>query len=197
MKLVCNIFCLFVLALAVGCGQGELSAEDATLAWQTTKDAMRPQSGSSLALTSALTVSDDVSFPLQCDEGGRVFLKISDSVETDGADVSADVNLEATFEDCVHDGITINGKITYSGSVDTVGTSASVASDYTGSLQYGGDLDGSCEAEMHMSVEVTDTSVDVSSSGSFCGQDAGILEDIEAEDPGLGDGFLDWLDELD
>lgn len=149
----------------VGCGGGDpLGEGDAQLAWEATQGAMGGQGASPSGLTS--TVS--------CADGGNLKWKYNllNGVSASAAGNNVDIEYTLVFKGCKHNGVKINGKLTYTISAVTNADGSSTRWGYDGSLRYAGDIKGSCDYNMYGEVSASSSGVGVSYSGSICGHDA-------------------------
>lgn len=169
---------LLVLPLALGaCGLLPLSEEDAKTAWQSTRNALNSE-------PNADALSAVASYSADCADGGGVQFDSTGSIEE--AEITAvNFSYEVTYSDCVRDGVTINGTLTYEGEVlaDSTGDSAlmRVQESYNGDLTYTGEVNGSCVSDMQGVVEVGATGITISYSGTFCGYEGETFKDVDVD----------------
>jgi hypothetical protein len=144
----------------------------------------RPNDFRAFGLDLDAGVRIDVDVP--CPEGGKMKLDGSASLNTDlgsvegwstYASVALEFELGVKFRRCKIDGIKLGGELDYSLSmdVDTTAGAASLEWSYTGEVTFRGDIEGTCEIDMHASANSGDAFSDLqvrAYAGSMCGLDA-------------------------
>jgi hypothetical protein len=102
----------------------------------------------------------------------------------DGGEVSIDGRMEdltifalnVAFDGCQSDGVQVDGEVSFNATVMTTDTSAEVRFEYTGQLEFTGDVELSCtiDAVGRVAAETSGNraSAEVSFSGRICGADA-------------------------
>ncbi len=145
---------------------GGMSEEEANQAWMTTNVALA--SGQALGATDTSGDGMNSTFDAACQGGGSLSFAMTgtvDSAELTTVNFSYDVD----FSDCVSSGTTLNGSMRYEMVAETSGSSSSVITNYVGSMIYSGDVDGSCDSDMHMTMDSSATAASFVYSGTFCG----------------------------
>jgi len=166
---------LAALALAlVACGG--INEDDAKKAWAATQKALDTSAGQALTATQALY--DMEAFVNECTDGGQATFKMSADVNV-GEMTSVDFDYEVLFEDCGEDGVVTNGTIVYASAVETSEAGTLVVLDYDGDLTYSGEVNGECEVALDARVETSATSTSVQYTGSYCGHDGQVVEDVD------------------
>lgn len=144
----------------------------------------RPNDFRALGLDLDAGIRIDVDVP--CPNGGKMKLDGSASLNTDlgtvegwstYASVALEFDLGVKFRRCKIDGIKLGGELDYSLSmdVDTTAGAASLEWSYTGEVTFRGDIEGTCEVDMHASANSGDAFSDLqvrAYAGSMCGLDA-------------------------
>jgi hypothetical protein len=162
-SIIFSSFLLVALPL-IGCGS-EDNADDAKRAWNAMTKPIDSAGGNSNALT---LDQIDLSTEMDVDCSGGGSAHVVDNASVSGSDVS--VNWDVDFNDCVEDGVTMNGKIGYKS--DVLGT-GDVKLEYIGEVDFTGAYEGSCNVDMHLSVSGSS----VTASGEFCGFEADLIVD--------------------
>lgn len=135
-----------------------------------------------LGLDGGIRIDADI----PCPSGGKMKLDGSATINADlgnvdGWDAYATAALEfdlgVKFRRCKVDGIKLGGNIDYSLTmeVDSAAGEASLHWDYTGKVTFRGDVEGTCEIDMHASASSSDafSNLEVRAfAGSMCGLDA-------------------------
>ncbi|MEO1480877.1 MAG: hypothetical protein AAFU77_02145 [Myxococcota bacterium] len=156
--LSCALACALVLP---ACGDDDLTEEEAQQGFAA---AFGVSLTGQLSITS--TSADEESATVACLGGGSATL--TGTSDEDGTVF----NFSIRYDDCVADGITINGTITYAGSSSTVGETDNVMFTMTGTLDFSGEVEGECVVDIEWESTVTDTNASFDFSGSICGYDA-------------------------
>lgn len=152
----------------VGCGSADnLDEADSERAWEATQNAL----GGHDARPNALSVSEP------CDGGGSVKWKfnLTDNFGLGAYDDSFNLEYHLKFKNCQTDDVKISGRLTYTISSKTTGTTTRMEWGYNGNLRFRGEVNGSCDVSMVGTMETSETSGSLTYSGSFCGNDAGSM----------------------
>lgn len=180
-----------VACLAVGCGNS-ISEEDTRVAWTSTNLALAQ--GSAQAQTAAQGVpaapggesgglapraAAQVDYSWPCTEGGTAhFTGMAEAVVSQAGTSDVSFDLATDFDGCGVAGVTISGSLDYAASVSADGAgTASTTFTMKGSLSYEGKVEGTCDIDMTMAVNVSGGvggagSVGASYEGSICGHSA-------------------------
>jgi len=121
-----------------------------------------------------------IDFSFNCLEGGTAnFVGSLDDAQT-GTSTDASFTYVVTFNDCVSQGITLGGEVTYNLDIMANDTSSTLEYSYVGDLSFSGDVSGDCSLDMYSKLT---TSTDAGGGGSanfeyrgnMCGNDAGSM----------------------
>jgi hypothetical protein len=155
-KLACSSILLFAAACGGGSGAAnDLDAQQSAEAWTALQSAVGQGGGLSNESQTA-----------ECLEGGTVGVSnINVSIEGEDVYVSGNMN----FSSCGANGIVMDGAVGFSVSV----TGEVVTSDYHGAVYFSGDIVGSCDFDLSMSVgQATEVH------GSLCGHNIDVFVGI-------------------
>jgi hypothetical protein len=100
---------------------------------------------------------------LRCSGGGTVTL----DGEFNLGDTGMSFSFGNTFSTCIERGITIEGALETAGEVSLAEPHSGTV-DYTGSLTFSGDVEGSCAVDMHGTLAASGATFN----GTLCGFDA-------------------------
>lgn len=180
-----------VACLSVGCGSS-ISEEDTRVAWTSTNLALAQGSAQAQAVAQGVPAAPSaendaitpraaaqVDYSWPCTEGGTAhFTGSAEAVVSQAGSSDVSFDLSTDFDGCVVTGVTISGSLDYSASVSADGAgTASTMFTMKGSLSYEGKVEGSCDIDMTMSVNVSGGvggagSVGASYDGTICGHSA-------------------------
>jgi len=182
MRRFLTIAILFYALVLAGCGNDQLTEDESERAWNSTQQTLtsgeaRVQgegSGSEEGSDSDLTVD------YTCPEGGTARFEGSYTFENSGNEGSdhavLETDLTVSFDACANNNITADGFINYTTRTETNDSGAEFVTDWTGDLDYSGEINGTCQIDMHgeMSAESGSESVSYQYdySGTVCGHDA-------------------------
>ncbi len=169
--------------LAVGlvgfaaCGDDSLSEEDSQQGFAAA-NAVLAQGGAS-AQSSAANGVIAIDFSFNCLEGGTAnFVGTLDDAQT-GSNAEASFTYVVTFNDCVSQGLTLGGEVTYKLDLAATDTSSTLEYSYVGDLSFSGDVSGDCSLDMYSKITTTTDGTGGSATfeyrGNLCGNDAGSL----------------------
>lgn len=145
---------------AMGCGS-QVTKKEARQGWAATSSAL---TAGQVQATSSGT--GDVNVDYSCPEGGTGHF---DGTWDSGTETFA---FTVSFDQCSSQGVEINGDLDFEMDADTSSSGASVTYTYQGTLEWSGDVNGSCDIDMTGSASATTSGASVSYSGSVCGHDA-------------------------
>lgn len=110
-----------------------------------------------------------------CDGGGNVKLTMIADAQgsSSSSSASGSVKFEAEFEDCVSEGITLNGDFKMDSRVK-IESLSSQETDTTlkGKVEASGEVEGICVYDVKVKMKISSSSAELSVSGSVCGYDA-------------------------
>jgi hypothetical protein len=170
--------------LAVGligfaaCGDDSLNEEDSQQGFAAA-NAVLSQGGAS-AQSSAANGAVAIDFSFNCLEGGTAnFVGSLDDTQT-GTTTDATFTYVVTFNNCVSQGVTLGGDVTYKLDISASDTSSTLEYSYVGDLSFSGDINGDCSLDMYSRI-TTSTGASGGGSANFeyrgnmCGNDAGSM----------------------
>ena len=183
--------CSFILA---ACGSN-LDKEDSLVAFAATTAALSAgQSQAQVAANGSAIVegestsfrglgvypreSANVNYDWTCTGGGTAHYTGAAEVALDESGTSTGnvtFDLAAEFDACSVNGITLSGDLTYALDLEGTADSIKLKSVMKGSISYEGQIDGSCDWDLTMTVAASSVGAGTASaefSGSICGHDA-------------------------
>jgi hypothetical protein len=172
MRAISHTLVLFSLTLG-GCAQDDGDIESAAQGWRAASIAL---DGANAELEAEADVDGHGDVTVACPGGGQLRIVGTYSVESgaEGQHVAEEADVE--FDGCVAEGIAIDGSLHVVASVATSEHAVTVDIDYSGTLQWSGELEGTCDfdVEGHIATETAggDLDVRVELSGTVCGADA-------------------------
>ncbi len=121
-----------------------------------------------------------VDYNYSCPGGGSAHYVGSLQASSDGGGGQATFDLSTDFAGCKTIGnITVDGSMDYAASVTGTADTASVTFAMNGSLSFSGEVDGSCDIDVKISVNATQGAAGLSYSGSVCGHDAAATLNVQ------------------
>lgn len=164
------LFCASVFAFGLGCGDDSLSEEDSQTGFFAANAIL--MQGGAQAQASGLVAVD---YTFNCLEGGSAqFAGTFDDTDNGGT-----FNYNVSFNNCVSQGVTLSGDMTYFLSVSGSETDTSIIYNYSGNIGFAGEVDGDCAlnmtAKMNSSTGTTGGNVSYEYSGMLCGNEAGFM----------------------
>lgn len=171
------LFVCSLLALVAGCGFG-----DGIDGWNAAAGESDSAYGGNGQSTQALSheggegsasFDGDISFTHDCSEGGTITIDGEQSVDI-GSDGSAAVSLTHTwnYDECGSDGVVTDGTVEFDSTLSVTTTGTSQEDSYTGSLDFTGDVEESCDIDFSASITTSSDSVEVEGyNGDICGED--------------------------
>ena len=159
---------MVALCSLLGCSEGSDNGdvESAAEGWRAANTAI---AGGQQEFKAEIEEGEEGDITVSCPNGGEVGLEGAQHNESE-----FDFNI--FFDNCVSDGVTVDGELALSGAVETTDSSVEVRFDYTGELTFSGRIDEVCsiDAVGYTKVSTADNmaSAEVQFSGRICGADA-------------------------
>jgi hypothetical protein len=147
------------LACSGGAHDEPIGIRDAEAGWYAANHAVAVAEPELLDRMAAGIVADIL---VRCPDGGD--LRLVGEGEGDH-----DLAIDATFEDCIDNGVMIGGEL---GIVAAIDARDMVSVDYQGRLQLDGDVEGRCAIDVQVEVPALGDEPAMEIGGSVCGQDA-------------------------
>ena len=190
--LIIPVFAIFMLSHCGG-DSADTSANSTTTLTDDQANAIAITMSSSLGLivdsslgfsklSTRAQTTEDVSGSESCEGGGSVSIS-GTQAGVEGSTINGATNVELSFNDCGvsfsdTETILVNGTLSVDGNIDYVissgpSISGSSSGDVTGTLDVSGDSveTGTCGVDLNVSSTASGTMIDLTFSGSFCGED--------------------------
>ena len=162
------LFGMVALCSLLGCSEGSDTGdvESAAEGWRAANTAI---AGGQAEFTAEIEDGEEGDISVSCPDGGELGLE--------GAqDNPSEFEFNIFFDSCMSDGVTVDGELALSGTVETTDTSVEVRFDYTGELEFTGRVEQVCAIDAVGRTKVTAdgnmASAEVEFSGRICGADA-------------------------
>ncbi len=178
MKNITRAFLAVSLIGFAACGDDSLSEEDSQQGFAAA-NVVLSQGGAS-AQSSAANGAVAIDFSFNCLEGGTAnFVGSLDDTQT-GTTTDATFTYVVTFNDCVSQGVTLGGEVTYKLDIKANDTSSTLEYSYVGDLSFAGDINGDCSLDMYSKLTTSNDGAGGGTAnfeyrGNMCGNDAGSM----------------------
>lgn len=162
-------FVLVLLAAACSVGDGPTAdLGSARSGWRSTEVALAG-AGIRTGWSGSATVGEggvqgQAMGTVECPDGGSMTV----DAEADVTEGRTAGELSITFDDCVAEGVTIDGAISYAAVVTTSETMTDVTAEVHGELDWSGDAEGTCAIDIEAHVATGDGTATTSVSGGLC-----------------------------
>jgi len=165
---------LFLSLVAIGaCAQDDGDVETAAQGWRAASIALDEGTAQ---LEEQADVEGHGDVTVGCPGGGQLHLTGTALIESGATGEHVSVAADVEFDGCAAEGVVIDGTLHVRTEVTTTETSTTVDVDYDGTLQWSGEIEGSCDLDVEGQIATESAGdqfeVRVEMSGSVCGADA-------------------------
>ena len=160
-----------------------LSHEAIAEGWDATSDILRVGPTSSQYSLQSGSDTGAATGTYACPNGGTASFTREHVGAFESSQFSASFSYAVSFEACQHQGVQIDGSLSYQGEAHSADGTAAFQATHTGEVVWSGDVSGSCLVDLTTTSTVTYSSTNFSAAmeaqGTVCGEDAEAVFDIE------------------